>query len=179
LVAGNAHAAFPVAERTIAYSNEYGFPQWSAGGLMLRGWARVDLGEVEAGLADLRNSIRGLEATGTLIWMQFAHYHLARALAASGRLEPAMELVERILAEIGASGGRWYEAEIHRLKGDILRIQGKSVSEIEPQYEAAIAVAKRQGARAWELRAAESLDVLRKRDATASAPRANATSNLS
>jgi hypothetical protein len=42
LVAGNAHAAFPVAERTIAYSNEYGFPQWSAGGLMLRGWARVD-----------------------------------------------------------------------------------------------------------------------------------------
>jgi len=179
LVAGNAHAAFPVAERTIAYSNEYGFPQWSAGGLMLRGWARVDLGEVEAGLADLRNSIRGLEATGTLIWMQFAHYHLARALAASGRLEPAMELVERILAEIGASGGRWYESEIHRLKGDILRIQGKSVSEIEPQYEAAIAVAKRQGARAWELRAAESLDALRKRDATASAPRANATSNPS
>jgi predicted negative regulator of RcsB-dependent stress response len=111
--------------------------------------------------------------------MQFAHYHLARALAASGRLEPAMELVERILAEIGASGGRWYESEIHRLKGDILRIQGKSVSEIEPQYEAAIAVAKRQGARAWELRAAESLDALRKRDATASAPRANATSNPS
>jgi predicted ATPase len=146
---------------------------------MLRGWARVDLGEVETGLADLRNSIRGLEATGTLIWMQFAHYHLARALAASGQLEPAMELVERILAEIGASGGRWYEAEIHRLKGDILRVQGKSVSEIETYYEAAIAVAKRQGARAWELRAAESLDALRKLDATASAPRVNATSNLS
>jgi len=146
---------------------------------MLRGWARVDLGEVEAGLADLRNSIRGLDATGTLIWMQFAHYHLARALAASGQLEPAMELVERILDEIGASGGRWYEAEIHRLKGDILRIQGKSVSEIEPHYEAAIAVAKRQGARAWELRAAVSLDALRKREATTSAPCANVTLNLS
>jgi hypothetical protein len=90
-----------------------------------------------------------------------------------------VELVERILAEIGASGGRWYEAEIHRLKGDILRIQGKSVSEIEPHYEAAIAVAKRQGARAWELRAAESLDAVRKRDATQSASRANATLNLS
>src|SRR5215471_9826449 len=146
---------------------------------MLRGWAHVDLGEVETGLTDLRNSIRGLEATGTLIWMQFARYHLARALAASGQLEPAMELVERILAEIGASGGRWYEAEIHRLKGDILRIQGKAVSEIEPHYEAAIAVAKRQEARVWELKAAESLDALRKPAATTSAPQANATMNLS
>jgi predicted negative regulator of RcsB-dependent stress response len=114
-----------------------------------------------------------------LIWMQFAHYHLARALVASGQLEPAVELIEQILAEIGASGGRWYEAEIHRLKGDILRIQGKSVSEIEPRYEAAIAVAKRQGARAWELRAAVSLDALRKREATTSAPCANVTLNLS
>jgi predicted ATPase/class 3 adenylate cyclase len=179
LVAGNARAALPVAERTIAYSNEYGFPQWSAGGLMLRGWARFDLGEVEAGLADLRNSIRGLETTGTLLWIQFAHYHLARALVASGQLEQALELVERILTEIGARGGRWYEAEIHRFKGDILRIQGKSVSEIEPHYEAAIAVAKRQEARIWELRAVESLDALRKRNATTSAPRANATLNLS
>ena len=144
---------------------------------MLRGWARVDLGEVEAGLADLRNSIRGLETSGTLIMMQFAHYHLACALVASGQLEPALELVEQILAEVGASGGRWYEAEIHRLKGDIFRMQGKSVSETEPHYEAAIAVAKRQGARAWELRAAESLDALRKRDAFA--PRANTTLNLS
>src|SRR5262249_18066812 len=65
LAVGNARAALPVAERSIAYSNEYGFPQWSSSGLMFRGWARVDLGEVEAGLTDLRNSIRGLETTGT------------------------------------------------------------------------------------------------------------------
>jgi hypothetical protein len=74
---------------------------------------------------------------------------------------------------------RWYEAEIHRLKGDILCIKGKSISEIEPHYEAAIAVAKSQGALAWELRAAKSLDALRKHYATTSAPRANATLNLS
>jgi predicted ATPase len=179
LVAGDPRAALPVAERTIAYSNEYGFPQWSAGGLMLRGWANVDLGNVEAGLADIRNSISGLAATKTLIWMQFANYLLARALVASGQLEPALGLVERILTEIGASGGRWYEAEIHRLKGDILRRQSKSVSEIESHYEAAIAVAKRQEARVWELKAAESLDALRKPAATTSAPQANATMNLS
>ena len=161
LVAGNPRAAYPVAERTIASSTEHGFPQWSAGGLMLRGWARIDLGEIEAGLADIRNSIGGLEATGTLIWMQFAHCLLARALVASRELEPALKLVDKILAEIGATGGRWYEAEIHRLKGDILRGQGKLLSEIESCYETAITVARRQGARVWELRAVEALNALR------------------
>jgi predicted ATPase/class 3 adenylate cyclase len=172
LMAGNPRAAFPVAERTIGYSNEYGFPQWSAGGLMLRGWARMDLGEIEAGFADIRNSIRGLETTGTLIWIQFAQYLLARVLLASGQVAPSLALTERILTEIGDGWGRWYEAGVHHLMGDILRRQGKPVLEIEPHYEAAIAVAQRQGARIWELKAVEALDVLRKLGATTSLPRA-------
>jgi predicted ATPase len=94
--------------------------------------------------------------------MQFAHYLLAHALVASGQAEPALELVDRILAEIVASGGRWYEAEIHRLRGDILRGRGQSFPEIESCYEAAIAVARRQGARAWELKAEEALGALQK-----------------
>ena len=80
------------------------------------------------------------------------------------------------LVRVAAAGTR---RKFIAYKGDILRIQGKSVSEIEPHYEAAIAVAKRQGARAWELRAAVSLDALRKREATTSAPCANVTLNLS
>jgi predicted ATPase/class 3 adenylate cyclase len=177
LVAGNPQAAYSIAERNIANSNEYGFPEWSAGSLMLQGWARMDLGEIESGLIDIKTSIDRLRATGNVIWMQFAHYLLARALVASGQLEPALDLVERILAEIGASGGRWYEAEIHRLKGDILRRQGKPVLEIEAHYEAAIAVAQRQGARVWELKATESLNALRKPSATTSAPPAAEMSN--
>jgi predicted ATPase len=161
LVAGNPRAAFPVAERTVVQSNEYGFPQWAAGGLMLRGWARVEVGEIEAGLADIRSSIRGLERTGTLIWMQFAHYLLARALVADEQWAKATEVVDRLLAEIKAAGGRWYEAEVARLRGDILRGQHKPLPEIEACYESAIAIARRQGARAWELKAMESLEALR------------------
>jgi predicted ATPase len=144
---------------------------------MLRGWAHLDLGELESGLEDVRSSISELQKTGTLIWMQFSHYLLARALAADGQLQEASDMVERLLAEIGASGGRWYEAEIHRLKGDILRSQGKPPFEIEPHYETAIAVARRQGARVWELKATESLDSLGKLGAAA--PRARATLNPS
>jgi predicted ATPase len=161
LCGGNPQAAFPVADRTVVQSNEKGFPQWVAGGLMLRGWARLEVGELEAGLADIQSSIRALERTGTRIWMQFSHYLLARALAADHQWAKAAEIVDRLLTEIRAGGGRWYESEVTRLRGDILRGQHKPVSEVEACYESAIAIARRQGARLWELRAMESLDALR------------------
>jgi class 3 adenylate cyclase/predicted ATPase len=171
LVGGNPRAAFPVAERTIVQSNEHGFPQWMAGGLMLRGWARLKLGEVEAGLVDIRSSIRALEKTGTLIWMQFAHYLLARALVAHGELGQALEIVERLANEIRAAGGRWYEAEVHRLHGDILCGQGKPASEVAACYEAAVAIARCQKARMWELKAMESLGSIREAGAVGMASR--------
>src|SRR5262249_52112631 len=45
LISGRPHEALPVAERGIAMSAEYAFPQWHAGGLLLRGWARTELGD--------------------------------------------------------------------------------------------------------------------------------------
>jgi predicted ATPase len=127
---------------------------------MLRGWARLDVGEIEAGLADIRSSIRALERTGTLIWMQFAHYLLARALVADRQWATAAEIVDRLLTEIRTGGGRWYEAEVTRLRGDILRGLGKPVGEVAACYDAATAIARRQGAKMWEKKAQASLDAL-------------------
>ena len=58
-------------------------------------------------------------------------------------------------------GGRWYESEVVRLRGDILLGQHKPLSEVEACYETAIATARRHGARMWEIKATESLDALR------------------
>ncbi len=161
LVAGDPQTAIPIADRAIAQSNEHGFPQWVAGALMLRGWAHLELGELELGLEDVRNSISELQKAGTLIWMQFSHYLLARALATDGQLQEASEIVDRLLGEFGESGGRWYEAEVRRLRGDILRLAHKPLAEAAACYEAAAAVARRQGAKMWELKAMESLAALR------------------
>jgi class 3 adenylate cyclase/predicted ATPase len=161
LVADNPQAAFPVADRTVAQSQEHGFPQWVAGGLMLRGWARLDLGELEAGLDDVRSGIRALEKTGTLIWMQFSHYQLARALTAYGQLQEAADIVNRLLQEFQTIGGRWWEAEVHRLRGDIMRLERRPPADVAACYEAAAEVARRQGAKMWELRAARALAALR------------------
>ncbi len=157
LLAKEPQAAYEAAERAIALSEEYGFPQWVAGGLMLRGWIRIERGDVAHSLADIRESIVGLEATGTLIWIPFARYLLARALAESGELAPALELVDTILAEIATAGTRWYAAAVHLLKGDILRGLGRNPEEARSCYQAALALAQSQGARLWERAAQEAL----------------------
>ena len=110
---GDPEAAYPVAERTVVLASEYAFPLWLAGGRMLRGWASCNLGNMEEGLPELRKSVKALEATGALIWVQFARYLLAQAFVKAEQLTDAMKLVDQNLLMVAATSGRWYEAELH------------------------------------------------------------------
>jgi len=159
VLCGNPAAVGPVAERAIQLAGEYAFPQWLAGARMMQGWARVQRGEIEQGLADSRQSVDALEATGALVWVQFARYLLAQALGKAGRRDEALAIVERLLAEAAATSGRWYEADLHRLKGDLL-LAGGAPAHAEACYERGIALAIRQGARHWQLRATNALGSL-------------------
>jgi len=160
VLCGDPGAAYPVAERSVGLASEYAFPLWLAGGRMLRGWARCNLGNVEEGLPELRKSVKALEATGALIWVQFARYLLAQAFAKAEQLADAMKLVDQTLLTVAGTSGRWYEAELHRLKGDLLISGGGSPAAAEVCYERAIVVAARQGARLWQLRASNALAAL-------------------
>ncbi|GLS19923.1 adenylate cyclase [Labrys miyagiensis] len=157
LVAGKAALAFPIAEQTIALATDSEFPQWVAGGFMVRGWARLELGRLEGAVEDIRNSIRGLEQTGRLVWSQFAHLLLARGLAETGQHAAAMELIEDIVEQIGNSEGRWYAAEVRRLRADLLAAAEAPPPDVEADYETAIAIAAEQGVLIWHLRALNAL----------------------
>ena len=174
LVAGRPREALPLAERTITLSSQYVFPQWQAGGLMLRGWARIDLGEAE-GVEDVRKAIAGLEATGTLIWMRFAQFQLARGIALSGDRQAAATLIEQNLRHLAGTSGRWYEAEVHRFKGDLIAEGDGPEAEAAHSYEAAIDCAKRQGALLFQFHAMKALLSLRGARGNASALEAQAT----
>jgi predicted ATPase/class 3 adenylate cyclase len=160
-ICGEASAAAAVAERASALAGEYGFPQWLAGASMIRGWARVQLGDIERGLAEGRRSVASLQATGALIYVHFARYLLAQSLAKAGEAGEAMALVEQLLAEAAATSGRWYEADLHRLKGDLLLARGEPAA-AQRCYERGTAIAIRQGARHWQARAAAALASLRR-----------------
>jgi predicted ATPase len=152
----------PILERSIRMAEEYGFALWAAAGQMLGGWARLECGETERALAEIRRSIKALEATGALIWVQFAGYLLAAALFKANQFDEAVAVVDQDLAKIAGTAGRWYEAELHRIKGGAQIGRGETAAAAAACYEKAIAVAARQGARLWQLRAENDLASLRR-----------------
>ena len=85
--------------------------------------------------------------------------YLAEALARAGRVEEGLETLEEALEQVERTGERFNEAELHRLKGELLLQRGAPGGEAEAEacFQKAIAVARGQEARSWELRATVSL----------------------
>ena len=83
---------------------------------------------------------------------------LAEALALTGKIEEGLAVIAEALAKAEASGARGNDAELHRLRGDLLhRLPSPDRTEIEASYRTALRIARGQGTRGFELRAAVSL----------------------
>ena len=101
------------------------------------------------------------------------HYRALLAMASeiAGEMDEAAALLDEALESVERTGERWFEAEMNRLKGEVLLRQGhRDVA--EEQYRKALSIAQAQQAKLWELRAAVSLARLHRdqdRDADASA----------
>lgn len=89
-------------------------------------------------------------------YMSILSGSLAEAYLAQGAVREGLDAIEEGLAFVEASGERLWEAEIHRVKGELLRLQGEG-ARAEAGFQKALDVARRQGARSLELRAATSL----------------------
>jgi predicted ATPase len=146
-------------ERTLAYSVERGFPYWTALARILQSWNRGVQGPDAEAIEHIRRSLERYEATGARLGQS---WFLALLGEVYGRIGDAAEgLAALAKAEnlITETGEGYYEAEIHRLVGDLRLQQGgpAAASAAEVSYRRAIEVSRRQGARGWELRAATSL----------------------
>jgi predicted ATPase len=146
------------AETTIALATEQGFTLSLTLGTVLHGWALAIQGQVEKGIAKMRQGIAAVLDTGSYL---FQHYFLGLLAEAYGGVQCPKEglsvLVEALVL-INTTGLRFYEAELHRLKGQLLLQQSSdNVAEAEICFHQAITVAQRQQAKSWELRAATSL----------------------
>jgi predicted ATPase len=154
------HSAHERAEAAIALSQEQGFMQFLADATILRGWALAEQGQVAEGLAQLRQGVAAWQATG-------AHqrsYHatwLAGAYGKVGQPEAGLRVLTEALAAVEATRERFAEAELSRLTGELLLAQSaEHHAAAETCYQQALAVARRQQAKSWELRAAMSLSRL-------------------
>jgi predicted ATPase len=142
----------------IALTAEHGFAHWHATATLLHGWAVGAGGAVEDGLAEMRHGLAAKEATGARLKIPFYLGLMAGLHRRAGRGADALHLIQDALACVEATGERWFEAELHRLKGEaLLALAPECSAEAEACFCRAISVAQEQHAKLWELRAATSL----------------------
>jgi predicted ATPase len=165
-------AARAQAEAELVLCMEGSFGPYGAWGLLPRGWAVAEQGEVAEGIAQLRQGFAGWQATGSLrAWPWFLAV-LAEACGKAGQIDEGRHALEEALEAVQNNGERFYEAEVYRLKGELL-VQDTPAfqEEAEEHFQQALEVARRQQAKSWELRAAMSLARLWQRQGKRAAAR--------
>ena len=140
------------AETLITLSSQ-GFPLEPLG-LFYRGWARFKQGNQAQGLQQMRQGLEGMLGMNILKTAILAT--ITAVYAEAEMSDEGLQIVAEAL-ELVEAGERIYQAEIHRLHGELLLIKGAAPADVEAQFNQALAVARRQQARSWELRATLSL----------------------
>jgi predicted ATPase len=149
------------AESTVALATAQGFPLWVAGGTSLRGWALAMQGQSEAGMAQLRQGIAAWRTTGAAVHVPYLCTVLADVYGHLRHPADGLQALTEAHTLIEQQEERWWEAEVHRLRGVLLlRQPGTPPAEAETWLQRALDVAHRQEAKSLELRAAMSLSRL-------------------
>jgi predicted ATPase len=146
-----------VAEAIMALGAEHGFPYITAQGAIFQGAVLVDQGREAEGLVQMRQGIDTYRKTGSKVRAYFLAL-LAEAYGEAGEAEAGLGVLAEALAHVAKTGERQYEAELHRLQGELLLSRSVNhQTEAEAHFQHALDVACRQQAKSWELRAATSL----------------------
>ena len=155
---GQAAREYSEAEMRIA--TEKGFVLFQADGAIFRGWGQVEKGQVEEGIAQMRQGMAVWQATGAGMIRPHHLAWLADVFGRAGQPEEGLTVLPEALAAARSSGESYYEAEIHRIKGELLMMKGDDEAEVETCFQQAIEVSRRQKAKSLELRAVMSLSRL-------------------
>jgi predicted ATPase len=149
------------AEAGLAFMTEQGFGQSMGVVTFDRGAALAAQGQGEEGIAQMHQGLTAIGATGQGFGLSARLAQLAEAYGNSGQAEEGLHLLAEALAHVGYTGERHWEAEVYRLKGELLLQQAvPDTPQAEACFQQALAVARRQQAKSWELRAALSLSRL-------------------
>ena len=164
------------AETAIAVSSEHGLVMYQGHATITRGWALAEQGRQEEGIEQMRQGLAARQTTGAQVLRPHFLALLAEALAKAHRAEEGLRVLEEALAMVDRNGERYYQAELYRLKGELLLKQStvRAVSQAagrkalvkagpaaaanaEGCFNQSIKMARQQKAKSWELRAVMSM----------------------
>lgn len=176
-----------VASRMGEIAERLASPRFSAYRQVCLGWLGMDARDHD-GVATFREGCRTLAADSHLVYAPFCHGQAAAALARLGRLDEARDALAEAFGLLDTTGARWCEPELHRVRGEIAvataatlrprtKAREQATRDAEECFRHAIALARAQGGRWWELCTLLDLARLRPRagadgDETTSALRA-------
>lgn len=150
------------ARKVIEIASDKGYPHWLSLGAMFQGWVTAVGGDLGTGIATFETALSEHRATGEVIEVCFYLGVLAEMLGRAGRTDDGLARIAEALELVEQTGERWYEAELHRGRGELLRLAANAEeAAVEAAFAQAIDLARRQQAKLWELRAAISLARLR------------------
>jgi class 3 adenylate cyclase/predicted ATPase len=146
------------AAAAVALTTEQGFPYWAALGTSLHGWALAMESQGEEGMAQVRQGIASIRATGAAVFVPYFYAMLADIFDHLGHPEDGLQALTEAHTLMEQQEERWWEAEVCRLRGVLLLRQTRTPqAEAETWLRRALNVARRQEAKSLELRAAMSL----------------------
>jgi predicted ATPase len=146
------------AEALMTLSTEQRFAFWVVSATVLRGWALAEQGQGAEGIAQIRQGLAAWQAMGEALYQPRFRALLAEIYGNVGQPETGLTVLAEVLADVHNTGLCYCEAELYRLKGELLLQQATGSGDgAEICFRQALDIAHRQQAKSLELRAATSL----------------------
>ena len=169
---GEAEEVNTSATQMLQICQEHGFSAWEAAATVMKGWAFAAQNCPEEGITMIREGIDAWKETRGELLMPLFLALLGQAYQRAGQYSLALQTLDAALRVITRTGERTYAAELARQKGELCLILAEkadavdsentqsTVAEAESYFQEALAIARQQDAKSWELRAALSLSEL-------------------
>jgi predicted ATPase len=145
------------AEAVIDISREHGLALYGAMASIMQAWTASKQGGAQEAIAQIHEGLAALDATGTFLVRPHFLALLAEVLAKVNQIDEALLLLDSAMAMINSKGERYYEAELYRLKGELLLKQTiDNQAQTEDCFRRSLAIAESQKAKSLQLRTALS-----------------------
>ena len=155
---GNYPTANAQATEVVALADEKGTMFWKAYGMVHQGCVLAQTGKASDAVHMITSGSSAWRSTGATLWAPYFLSYLARAYAELRIFDDAWRCIGEARIAMDTNGERWFEADANRIAGEIALMSPEpDTAKGEAYFERALAVARQQQAKSWELRAAMSM----------------------